>query len=143
VITETVHVVRSADGATTHVVRDSGDGASSATVLALLAAQAATDAGTYVPLALLAADPDQMATGTITRGTSLGVYGAATGFAVVWPDGATGVYAGTESTTCPGAVDHYTVTYVPASGPTKTYTQPTVTRDAGGAVTNRPAMTVS
>lgn len=74
---------------------------------------------------------------TITRDSSE----AATGANVVWPDATAGVYAGTASVSPPGAIDSYTVTYLGAT--TKTVTQPTMTRDAAGAVTNRPAMTVS
>lgn len=96
----------------------------------------------YAPVsaALLsaAAAPDTMAVGTITRSTT----GAATGFSVVWPDGATGSFTGTESTSFPGAIDSYAVTHV-FSGVTKTYTQPTLTRDSSGAVTARPAIVVS
>lgn len=92
----------------------------------------------YTPLSVLAAAPDQLAVGTITRSTS----GAATGFAVAWPDGATGVFTGTESTSFPGAIDAYTVTHV-KSGVTQTYTQPALTRDSSGAVTARPAIVVS
>lgn len=101
-----------------------------------------TDAdANYAPVGLLgqlAANPDQIAVGTITRSAS----GAATSFGVVWPDGATGTFTGTESTSFPGAIDAYTVTHV-LSGVTTTYTQPALTRDASGAVTARPGITVS
>ena len=60
---------------------------------------------------------------------------------VEWPDGVTGVYSGTPSEHFPGALDAYTITRV--GSPTKTYTQPSVTRNASGAITNRPAITVS
>lgn len=108
-----------------------------------LLTQAAADAN-YAPVsaALLAAAaaPDTMAVGAITRSAS----GAATSFAVAWPDGATGTFTGTESTSFPGAIDGYTVTHVAGSPPvTTTYTQPTLTRDASGAVTARPAIVVS
>jgi hypothetical protein len=89
-------------------------------------------------MAQLAAAPDQMASGTITRSAS----GAATSFAVLWPDGATGTFTGTESTSVSGAIDAYTVTKVTGSV-TVTYTQPALTRDVGGNVTSRPDMTVS
>lgn len=100
--------------------------------------------GRYAPhdyaLRQLAANPDQIAVGTITRSTT----GAATSFGVAWPDGATGTFTGTESTSFPGAIDGYTVTHVAGSPPvTTTYTQPTLTRDASGAVTARPAIVVS
>lgn len=86
-----------------------------------------------------AGNPDSLVTGTITRDAN----GAATSASVVWPDGATGTYtATTVSTAFPGAVDAYTITHV-LGGVTKTYTQPTVTRDSSlGAVTVRPTITV-
>lgn len=82
---------------------------------------------------------DALIVGAITRDSN----GAATSATVAWPDGTGGTYtATTASTAFPGAVDAYTVTY--AGSPTKTVTQPAVTRDATtGAVTTRPAMTVS
>lgn len=89
--------------------------------------------------AVLAADPGALVVGAVTRSPD----GAATSASVAWPDGATGAYAATLlSTAFPGAVDSYTVTHV-LGGVTRTYAQPAVTRDASGAVTNRPAMTVS
>lgn len=88
----------------------------------------------------LAANPDALVVGAVTRNAN----GAATAANVVWPDGSTGAYAATTlSTAFPGAVDAYTVTYVPVSGPTLTYTQPAVTRNSTGAVTARPAITVA
>ncbi|QIN93618.1 hypothetical protein SEA_DUMPSTERDUDE_30 [Gordonia phage DumpsterDude] len=97
---------------------------------------------TYAPsgyaLKQLAANPDQLAVGAITRSAS----GAATGFSVAWPDGATGTFTGTESTTFPGAIDTYAITHV-LEGVTTTYTQPALTRDTTGAVTARPAIVVS
>lgn len=103
--------------------------------------KAALDA-TYAPsgyaLKQLAANPDQLAVGAITRSAS----GAATGFSVAWPDGATGAFTGTESTTFPGAIDTYAITHV-LEGVTITYTQPALTRDTTGAVTARPAIVVS
>jgi hypothetical protein len=86
--------------------------------------------GTYLTLA---ADPSQLFVGAVTRDAS----GAATSAAVAWPDGTAGTYAGTPSGTFAGAIDSYTITY----GET-TYTQPAVTRDAAGNITNRPAITV-
>lgn len=105
---------------------------------ALTAEATARSSGDAALIAQLAANPDQIAVGTITRSTS----GAVTGFTVAWPDGATGTFVGTESTTAPGAIDSYTVTHV-LSGVTKTYTQPSLTRDSSGAVTARPAIVVS
>lgn len=85
-----------------------------------------------------AKNPDLLVTGTITRDSN----GAATSAPVVWPDGTPGTYTATTlSTAFPGAVDAYTITY--GSPVTKTYTQPAVTRDASGAATNVPAITVA
>lgn len=68
---------------------------------------------------------------------------AITTASIVWPDGATGTFTtDTASTAFPGAVDAFHVTHV-LSGATKTITQPAVTRDAGGAVTAQPALTVA
>jgi hypothetical protein len=90
-------------------------------------------------IAAWAGNLDALIVGTITRDGN----GAATSAAVVWPDGATGVYtATTVSSAFPGAVDAYTVTYV-REGVTQTATQAAVTRDASGAVTARPAITVA
>ena len=82
----------------------------------------------------LARDPWSLFSGTITYAD-----GAPTSAAVLWPDGTTGVYTGTPSATFPGSIDAYTITY----GTTRTYTQPTVTRDASGNITIQPAITVS
>lgn len=93
---------------------------------------------TYVPLKTLALNPDLLISGPITRDGN----GAATSAPVLWPDGTVGTYtADTVSSAFPGAVDAYHVTY--GSPASKTYTQPAVTRDATGAVTNRPALTVA
>ena len=89
-------------------------------------------------LLALARDPSQLFTGTVT----IDANGTPTSAPVVWPDGTQGTYSGTPSTTFPGVVSSYTVTY--ASTPMKTFIQPTITRDAAtGAITNRPAITVS
>lgn len=85
----------------------------------------------------LARDPDALFAGAVTRNTE----GAATSAVVKWPDGIDGTYAGTASGTFPGSINSYTITRVGA--PTVTYTQPAVTRDANGYVTNRPPITVS
>lgn len=68
--------------------------------------------------------------------------GAITTASIVWPDGAVGVFTtDTASTAFPGAIDAWHATYV--GTPTKTVTQPAVTRDANGAVTAQPAITIS
>lgn len=67
--------------------------------------------------------------------------GAVTSAAFLWPDGTTGVFTGTPSVAFPGSLDSYTITY--GNPVTKTYTQPTVTRDASGNITNQPAIVLS
>lgn len=67
---------------------------------------------------------------------------ALTSAAVVWPDGTPGTYTAlTLSTTFPGAVDSYQITY--GSPVTSTYTQPAVTRNTDGVVTALPGIVVS
>jgi len=69
---------------------------------------------------------------------------AITTASVAWPDGSTGTFTtDTASTSFPGAIDAYHVTYVPATGATKTITQAAVTRDAAGSVTAQPALTIT
>ena len=93
---------------------------------------------TYATHKNLARNPDLLIAGTITRNSN----GAATSAPVVWPDGSPGTYTATTlSSAFPGAVDAYTITY--GSPVTKTFTQPAVTRDANGAVTACPAITVA
>jgi hypothetical protein len=82
----------------------------------------------------LAGDPETLMVGAITRD----VNDAPTSAPVVWPDGTAGTYTGTASATFPGAIDSYTLTYG-----TRTYTQPTVTRNANGGITTKPAITIS
>lgn len=88
-------------------------------------------------LLALARDPEQLFAGAITRNTD----GAATSAVIEWPDGVTGTYSGTASVSFPGSINTYTVTRT--GTPTVTFTQPAVTRDASGYITNRPAITVS
>ena len=80
----------------------------------------------------LARDPWALIVGAVTL-----TAGAPTSAAVVWPDGTTGTYTGIPSATFPGSIDAYTITY----GTTRIYTQPAVTRDASGNITNQPAIT--
>lgn len=90
-------------------------------------------------IAAWAVNLESLVVGAITRNAD----GAATAASVEWPDGATGAYAATTlSTTFPGAVDAYTVTHL-LNGQTLTATQPAVTRNADGAVTVRPDITVA
>jgi hypothetical protein len=83
--------------------------------------------------AQLARDPSQLFVGAVTL-----TDGAPTSAAIVWPDGVIGAYTGTPSATFPGSIDAYTLTH----GAT-TYTQPAVTRDASGNITNQPAIVLS
>jgi hypothetical protein len=82
----------------------------------------------------LARTPELLIVGDITY-----TNGAPTSAAVVWPDGTTGAFTGTPSVAFPGSLDSYTITY----GTTRTYTQPTVTRDGSGNITNQPAIVLS
>jgi hypothetical protein len=95
-------------------------------------------ASSYASVLVYASSPDLIVNGAITRSST----GAATSFSVSWPDGAVGTYSGTESTSFPGVIDSYSVTHV-LGGTTTTYTQPAVTRDSTGAVTNVPTIVVS
>lgn len=89
-------------------------------------------------LVALARDPESLFGGAVTRDAN----GAPTSAVVKWPDGVDGNYSGTASVSFPGSISAYTITRV--GTPTKTYTQPAVTRDATtGLVTNRPPITVS
>ena len=85
----------------------------------------------------LGANPPMLFSGAVTVDTN----GAPISASVKWPDGTVGVYSGTASTEFPGAVDAYTVTY--AGTPTLTITQPAVTRNPSGHVTNSPALTIT
>lgn len=68
--------------------------------------------------------------------------GAITAATIVWPDGVAGIYtADTLSTDFPGATDAWHATYNGA--PFRTVTQTTVTRDAEGAVTAQPDITIT
>lgn len=102
--------------------------APSATVTSLNGKTGAAD--TYKELART---PEALFVGAITL-----TAGAPTSAAVTWPDGTVGVYTGTPSATFPGSIDSYTITRG-----TVTYTQPAVTRDSAGNITNQPAITVS
>ena len=95
------------------------------------------DALLEAALLQLSRDPALLFTGAITRDGA----GAALSASVTWPDGSPGIYSGTASEAFPGAIDAYTITRT--GTPTRTYTQPAVTRDTSGNITNRPALTVS
>jgi hypothetical protein len=85
----------------------------------------------------LAREPEALFSGAVTPDSN----GAVTSASVLWPDGVAGVYSGTASATFLGVDDSYTVTRV--GTPTKTYTQPLVTRNGSGFITNRPAIPVT
>jgi len=86
----------------------------------------------------LARDPESLFAGAVQYDTN----GAPISAVVQWPDGVTGNYSGTASVNFPGSISAYTVTRV--GSPTKTYTQPAVTRDsATGNITNRPPIVES
>ena len=60
---------------------------------------------------------------------------------IVWPDDTAGVFTtDIASTDFPGAIDAWHATY--AGTPSKLITQTAVTRDANGAVTAQPAITI-
>lgn len=103
----------------------------SAPILAVTSLNGMTGAvDTYLQLART---PEALITGPITL-----TNGAPTSAAVTWPDGTLGVFTGTPSPTFPGSLDSYTITHG-----SSTYTQPTVTRDANGNITNQPAIVLS
>jgi hypothetical protein len=85
-------------------------------------------------LATMAQDPELIITGSITRNSS----NVVTSAAVVWPDATTGTYTSLTFDSATGAVNSYQITKGAA-----TYTQPTLTRNSAGAVTNRPAIVVT
>lgn len=61
---------------------------------------------------------------------------------IVWPDGISGIFTtDSASTAFTGAIDAWHATYL--GSPTKTITQAAVTRDANGAVTAQPAITIA
>lgn len=61
---------------------------------------------------------------------------------IVWPDGISGVFTtDVASTAFPGAIDAWHATYL--GSPTRVIAQTAVTRDANGAVTAQPAITIS
>lgn len=89
-----------------------------------------------VDLMAAAADPSQLLATETAWDTDTGLPTVGT---VRWPDGATGTY----TATCDDwGVASYVVTHV-LGGVTRTFTQPTVTRNADGRVTPRPAIVES
>lgn len=91
---------------------------------------------TYVGLKQAAKNPDLLIAGAVTLdGNDL-----VTSAAVQWPDGTPGTLTIT-SRDANNAVTAYNITY--GSPVTKTFTQPTITRNANGAATNVPQIVVS
>jgi hypothetical protein len=91
---------------------------------------------TYAGLVQLAKNPDTLIAGAVTvDGSNL-----VTSAAVKWPDGTPGTLTIT-SRDANSAVLGYNITY--GSPVTKTFTQPTITRNAAGAATNVPQIVVS
>ena len=93
-------------------------------------------ANTYAPLSSIAKNPDALVSGSIVRNPD----GVVTSATVTWPDGSTGTYI-TDAIDPSGAVNGYHITY--GSPVSKTFTQPTITRDSSGNATTIPAMVVS
>jgi len=91
---------------------------------------------TYAGLIQLAKNPDTLIAGAITLDGSDQVTSAA----VKWPDGTPGTLTITARHST-GAVNAYNITY--GSPATKTFTQPTITRNSNGAATNVPQIVVS
>lgn len=91
---------------------------------------------TYIGLVQAAKNPDLLIVGAVTLdGSDL-----VTSAAVVWPNGQPGTLTITSRDNT-GAVLAYNITY--GSPVTKTFTQPTITRNANGAATNVPQIVVS
>lgn len=91
---------------------------------------------TYAGLIQLAKNPDALIAGAVTvNGSDL-----VTAAEVQWPDGTPGTLTIT-SRDANGAVTAYNITY--GSPAAKTFTQPTITRNANGAATNVPQIVVS
>lgn len=97
--------------------------------------QAALSA-TYASYIQLAKNPDTLIAGAVTVDAS----NLVTSAVVQWPDGSPGTLTIT-SRDANGAVLGYNITY--GSPVTKTFTQPTITRNAAGAATNVPQIVVS
>jgi len=97
---------------------------------------AAAQNATYASYANLAKAPDSIIAGAVNvDGNNL-----VTSAAVLWPDGKPGTLTIT-SRDANNAVTAYNITY--GSPVIKTFTQPTITRNAAGAATNVPQIVVS
>ncbi|WNT44922.1 hypothetical protein SEA_ABBYDAISY_27 [Arthrobacter phage AbbyDaisy] len=91
---------------------------------------------TYAGLIQLAKNPDTLIAGAVTVDSN----NLVTSAAVKWPDNTPGTMTIT-SRDANNAVLAYNITY--GSPVTKTFTQPTITRNAAGAATNVPQIVVS
>lgn len=83
-----------------------------------------------------AANPGALLFGTLARNSD----GVITSADVIWPDGTAGTYT-TLTIDATFVVNSYRITY--GSPALLTATQPAVTRDETGAITNRPEITIS
>lgn len=126
-----------AEDAVTAATTASADAAASAAAATSAVDDAITaGAANYVGLVQAAKNPDLLIAGDVTLDGADQVTAAT----VLWPDGTPGTLTITGRHTS-GAVTDYTITY--GSPVTKTFTQPTITRNANGAATNVPQIVVS
>jgi len=115
--------------------RKTGDGTTAWNGLAYAPDTASLNAA-FVGLVQAAKNPDLLVAGAVTLDGSDQIVSAA----VAWPDGTPGTLTIT-ARHATGAVTNYNITY--GSPVTKTFTQPTITRNANGAATNIPQIVVS
>lgn len=90
----------------------------------------------YATYAQLARTPEALISGPVTRDAN----GTPLSAAVIWPDGTAGIFTGVPSAVL-GALDGWSITY--GSPLVRTYTQPAVTRNASGAISDQPANTIT
>ena len=90
-----------------------------------------------VSLRLWTAAQAYQVTQVITREPATGAVQNAN---VQWPDGSAGVYTASQYNALAGNYDSYTVTHAQSG---KTVTQPAVTRDSVGDITQQPALTIT
>jgi hypothetical protein len=122
------------DAANAAMAATVADADAAATAAEASAAQAAEIAITRY--SALAKNPDTLIAGAVTLDISDQVVSAV----VEWPDGTPGTLTITARDSL-GSVLSYNVTY--GSPVTRTYTQPTITRNSNGAPTNVPQIVVS
>jgi len=85
-----------------------------------------------------AKNPDLLIVGTVNvDGNDL-----VTSASVIWPDGKSGTLTITSRQALTNAVLAYNITHVDGAT-TRTYTQPTITRNSNGAATNVPQIVVT